>query len=153
MLAWCESDRGVVAGTRDALYLPVPASEEGPGTTRRIPWEEVETADWDAEGSRLRVGEVGSWGLPRPRHELVLGEPRRLLELLRERVTASVVLQRHQPVTGTRGVRVIARRPAGGDRSLQWFLEYDPGIDPDDPVVADVVAQALAAARQDVDPG
>ena len=62
----------------------------------------------------LRVSEVGAWGEPRPEHRFVIDEPGRLLELVRERVTASVVLQRHVPVDGRRGVRVIARRAPGG---------------------------------------
>ena len=61
-------------------------------------------------------------------------EPGRLLELVRERITASVVLQRHVPIAGKRGVRVIARRRAAGSRELSWLFEYDEGIDPDRPV-------------------
>ncbi len=52
---------------------------------------------------------------------------------MRERVTASVVLQRHVPLTGRRGLRVIARRAPRGDRPLAWFYEYDEGVDPDGP--------------------
>ena len=44
-----------VAGTRDALYLP----------GGRLPWEQVEAADWDHDPGRLRVSEVGRWGEPR----------------------------------------------------------------------------------------
>ncbi len=42
-----------------------------------------------------------------------IDEPGRLLELVRERVTASVVFQRHVAIDGRRGVRVIARRAPG----------------------------------------
>lgn len=149
-LAWCASDRGPVAGTRDALYLPV----AGPGPvveSRRIPWEQVEAADWDADASRLRVSEVGSWGEVRPRHTLVLdGEPGRLLGLVRERVTASVVLQWRVPVPGRGGVQVIARRAPSGARSVEWLLEYDEGVDPADPEVRRLTSETLARARADV---
>ena len=37
VLAWAEAAEGVVAGTRDALYV---------GSTR-VAWERVEAADWD----------------------------------------------------------------------------------------------------------
>jgi hypothetical protein len=140
VLAWAESDRGVVAGTRDALYV------DG----RRLPWEQVEAADWDSDTSRLRISEVGSWGEPRVEHDLVVEEPRRLLELVRERVTASVVLQRHVPLTGRRGLRVIARRAPRGDQPIAWFYEYDEGVDPDDPEVREAARAALAAARDEV---
>ena len=46
------------------------------------------------------------------------------------------MLQRHVPLDGRRGVRVIARRAPAGDRPSRWVYEYDAGIDPDDPAVA-----------------
>jgi hypothetical protein len=137
-------DGEVLAGTRDALYLVV-----GDETTR-IPWEQVESAHWDRDSDVVRVSEMGSWGLVRPEHAVTVAEPGRLLELLRERVTASVVLQRHVPVVGRRGFRVIARRAPRGDRPLQWFFEYDEGVDPGDPDVAAAADAALAEARGDV---
>jgi hypothetical protein len=147
VLAWAESTSGpVVAGTRDALYL----TSAGAQVETRLPWEQVEAADWDRETSRLRISEVGSWGEERVVHTLTIEDPRRLLELVRERVTASVVLQRHVPITGRRGLRVIARRAPRGDRPLSWFYEYDEGVDPDDPAVRAAAAAALAAARDEV---
>jgi hypothetical protein len=100
----------------------------------------------------LRVTEVGTWGERRPQHRFTIEEPGRLLELVRERVTASVVLQRHVALQGRRGVRVIARRAPRGNQPLQWIYEYDEGIDPDDPFVRHAAAEALAAARDEVDP-
>jgi hypothetical protein len=149
LLAWTEADSGtLVGGTRDALYVAgAPGLEHA-----RIPWEQVEAADWDTESSVLRVTEVGSWGERRPEHRFTIDEPGRLLELVRERVTASVVLQRHVALQGRRGVRVIARRAPRGDQPLQWVYEYDEGIDPGDPFVQHAAAEALAAARDEVDP-
>lgn len=145
VLAWCRAVDGVViAGTRDALYL---AAER---TTVRIPWEEVEAADWDRDTDVFRVSEVGTWGQPRPEHAHGITEPGRLLELVRERVTASVVLQRHVRLAGRRGVRVIARRAPGGDQPIRWLYEYDEGVDPTDPVVVEAARVALEAARHEV---
>jgi hypothetical protein len=84
---------------------------------------------------------------------LDLDEPGRVLELVRERVTASIVLQRHVPVEGRRGLRVIARRAPRGDQPLLWLFEYDEGIDPADPDVARLAEEALEVARQDVGAG
>ena len=140
VLAWASTDQGVVGGTRDALYVP----------GGRIPWEQVEAADWDNETSVLLVREVGSWGAARPEHRLTVEEPGRLLELVRERVTASVLLQRHVPVAGRLGVRVVARRAPSGDRGVSWFFEYDEGVDPDDPLVHEASQRALEAAQADV---
>jgi hypothetical protein len=147
VLAWAESTAGhTVAGTRDALY--VASSVERVET--RLPWEQVEAADWDRDSSVLRVSEVGSWGEQRVVHAFTIEEPGRLLELVRERVTASVVLQRHVALSGRRGLRVIARRAPRGDQPLRWFYEYDEGVDPGDPAVRDAAETALAAAREEV---
>jgi hypothetical protein len=141
LLAWASDESGaVVAGTRDALYL---------GETR-LPWEEVEAADWDRDTSVLRLSEVGEWGQQRVEHAVTIEEPGRLLELVRERVTASVVLQRHVPLEHRRGLRVIARRAPRGDRPIAWFFEYDQGIDPTDPAVREAARAALASARDEV---
>jgi hypothetical protein len=143
-LARAESEAGLVVGTRDALYVPTSAGHV------RVPWEQVESADWSGEGDVLRVREVGTWGERRPEYLLVIADPGRLLELVRERVTATVVLQRHVPVEGSRGVRVIARRAPSGRREVTWLFEYDEGIDPEDPMVAYAADSALASAREDV---
>lgn len=144
LLAWAESGSGEMVGaTRDALYVVARQS-------RRIPWEQIEAADWDKDTSVLRVSEVGSWSVERPEYAFTLDEPGRLLELVRERVSASVVLQRHVALSGRRGLRVIARRAPRGDQPLTWVYEYDAGIDPDDPVVRLAAERALTAARDEV---
>jgi hypothetical protein len=139
------TDGTVLAGTRDAFYVAA-AGEE----TRRVPWEQVEAADWDRDTDTFRLSEVGSWGEQRPVHTAVLADPGRLLELVRERVTASVVLQRHVMVSARRGLRVIARRAPSGAGAVQWVYEYDEGVDPDDPAVRALAREALEAMRQEV---
>jgi len=140
LLAWTTAADGtVVGGTRDALYLP-----------ERLPWEQVEAADWNSDAAILRVREVGSWGRPRTEHAFSIDDPGRLLQLVRERVTASVVLQRHVPVRGKRGVRVIARRAPGRHGDLTWVYEFDEGVDPEDPGVRRVAAEALVTAREEL---
>ncbi|MFD1248207.1 hypothetical protein ACFQ3F_10455 [Nocardioides ginsengisoli] len=143
LLAWAPvrdaSGEHLVGGSRDALYLP-----------ERIPWEQVASADWDLDSETLHVVEVGRFGEPAPVHTLHLDDAGRLLQLVRERVTASIVVQRHVPVTGRRSVRILARRAPGTHGDLAWFVEYDEGLDPADPAVDAVVQEALAAARADV---
>lgn len=151
LLAHAPSADGHVGGTRDALYVvrrlgTALAVDE----TVRIPWEEVQAADWDKDASTLRVTEVGSWGEQRPEHQFTLDDPGLLLQLVRERITASIVLQRHVPVDGRRGMRVIARRAPRGDRPVQWIYEYDEGVDPADPDVRRAAEEALAAAQAEV---
>lgn len=145
VLAWASADGGTwLLGTRDALVVVEPAE------TLTVPWERVETADWDRDQDRLRVSEVGTFGQPQPVHTFTVPDPSRLLQLVRERVTASVLLQRRVVVSGGRGLLVIARRPPRGRGAITWAYQLDPGLDPDDPAVADAAAQALHAAQSEL---
>jgi hypothetical protein len=122
-------------GTRDALVLVGPASvgERSAGTTR-LPWERVETADWDRDIDRLRVAEVGEFGKVRSVHTFTVRDPGRLLQLVRERVTASVVVQRRVVVAG----------------EITWALEYDAGVDPGEPAVREAADAGLRAAQDEL---
>lgn len=143
LLAWAQAADGTwIAGSAAALYL---------GQTR-VPWTEVESADWDRDTEQLHIIEVGEWGRIRPRHQFELAEPGRLLELIRERVTSSVVLQRHEAVHGRLGIRVVGRRdPAGaGTSEVRWYFSYDEAIDPHDPEVVARADAMLAAAKADL---
>lgn len=137
------SDGSWLLGTRQRLTLVQPA-----GTTQ-VAWERVEEAAWDQEGSRLTVTEIGAYGEPRPAYSFQLEDPSRLLQLVRERVTASIVLQRRIPVRGKLGLTIIGRRsPVGGP--VAWMQAYDQGLDPVDPEVAIVAAAGLLAAQGEV---
>ncbi len=132
-------------GTVAALVVVPPAR---PAET--IPWERVENADWDRDDERLRVIEVGDFGEVRPVHVFALAEPGRLLALVRERVTASVVLQRRTVVSGRRGFSVVARRSPTGAGDIAWAYEFDPGVDPDDPDVRRLAEAGLRAAAEEL---
>ena len=107
LLAWATvltpapGESAAIGGTRDALYLP-----------DRLPWEQIASAEWDQDESTLRVTEVGEFGRRRAVHVVRLDDAVRLLQLVRERVTASIAVQRHVPVAGRRSVRVRARAGA-----------------------------------------
>ncbi|HET6626850.1 MAG TPA: hypothetical protein VFG63_10715 [Nocardioidaceae bacterium] len=130
-------------GTRDALVIT------GPIATR-IAWQRVERADWDRDEESLKVSEVGEFGRPRPEYAFGIDDPGLLLELIRERVTASVVLQRHVRVAGRQGLFVVARRAPRGDGEISWAYEFDPGVDPDDPVVMAAAQRGLDAAAEEL---
>ena len=145
VLAHAPADDGTwLLGTRDALVVVEPAE------TIRLAWETVESADWDRDTARLGVAEVGEYGQPRPVHRFTLDDPQRLLQLVRERVTASVLLQRRVEVRGRRGLTVIARRPPRGRGEITWAYELDDGMDPADPEVVRAAEAGLRAARQDI---
>jgi len=137
-------DGSWLLGTRDALLVVRP---EG-GT--RIPWERVERANWNRDEERLHVVEVGRFGVVRPSYTFELDEPGVLLQLIRERVTASVVLQRRVTLEDKRGLSVIARRPPRGEREITWAYEYDEGVDPDDPAVIAAAERGLLEAAEEL---
>lgn len=138
-----DGDRWLL-GTRRAFVVV----EQGAVVTR-LPWETVQAADWSQDAETLRVTEVGEFGRPRASYSFRLADPALLLQLVRERVTASVVLQRGVLVDGKRGLKVIGRRsPEGGP--IAWMHEYDDGLDPADPAVAEAAEALLRQARNDV---
>lgn len=144
VLAFAQAGDRWLLGTRLAFVVVEPGQEPV-----RFGWENVQAADWDQESSTLTVSEVGRFGEPRASYVFALENPALLLQLVRERVTASVVLQRGYLVDAKKGFKVIGRRsPAGGP--ISWMFEYDAGIDPDSPEVAAAAADALVRARADV---
>lgn len=131
-------------GTRTALYLVSPGEDP-----IRLAWEAIQAADWDLEAETLTVSEIGQYGAARAAYVFSLEAPALLLQLIRERVTASVVLQRGYLMDGKVGFKVIGRRsPAGGP--IAWMHEYDAGIDPDAEDVKAAAQEALLRARADV---
>ena len=62
-----------------------------------------------------------------------LAEPGPLLQLLRERVTASVVVQQRVDLERKRGLSVIGRRPPSGGGEVTWAYELDNGRGPGGP--------------------
>ena len=87
----------------------------------------------------------------RPEWAWQMEEPPLFLQLLRERVMASIVLQRRFPVRGGSGVTVIARRsPVGG--AVTWMHSYDAGLDPDDPDVREVAELGLEFMQANLAP-
>ncbi len=144
VLAFAQDGTRWLLGTRLAFLVVEPGAE-----TVRLGWETVQAADWDQEASTLTVSEVGRYGAERASFVFSLDNPALLLQLVRERVTASVVLQRGYLMDGKRGFKVIGRRPPAGG-PIAWMHEYDAGIDPEAPEVEAAAADALARARADV---
>jgi len=141
------SDGTWLLGTREALIVVRPFD------TVRLAWEDIETADWERDGDRLRVAEVGTFGETRPVHVFTVPEPGLMLQLIRERVTASVLLQRRVVVSGKRGLMVIARRAPTGRGEITWAFEFDEDVDPDDPAVREAAERGLRSAQDELGEG
>ena len=129
VLAWADTVDGAVVVTRDALLLP---------GRSRLSWTRIEHATWahsvltvttvDGEVVRLTLDDAGD-----------------VPEVVRERVTSTVVGETHVPLRGRRGVLLVARRTEGGE--VGWSLRWDPGLDPADPDLARAARSALAETR------
>lgn len=99
-----------LCGTRAALHV-VPADG---GAACRFGWEHVHSAGWDAATSTLTLRETRNGQAEPDVHTFVLADASaRLLDLVHERVQASVVLQRSVPVTGGDAQVVLRRSPDG----------------------------------------
>jgi hypothetical protein len=131
-------------GTARALLLP---DADG---WRRLPWERVERAHWDRDSEHLVVVETAAFGAPEPTHRLTLSSPERLLQLIRERVTASVVVRFFEPVEGKRGIAVSGRRSPHTDEAIVWSVVVDRGLDERSVQVREAATRALAAAQAEV---
>lgn len=150
VLAAIEAEAGWVAGTRSAAYLPTGADSDRGGGLRRVGWERFERAEWNAEKSMLQLWETAPFGLPMRHTDLVVDDPGRFGQLVRERINASVLVQRHVPLVGKRGVRVVGRRsPSAPDPEIVWSLVLDNGLDPDRPGLLDAAEAALRQVRDE----
>jgi hypothetical protein len=135
-----------VAGTRAAVYLPT----ETVGAVRRVGWEHIERAAWNSDESVLHVYETTAFGTPLRATDLPVDDPGRFGQLLRERVDASVVIQRHVPLAGKKGVRIVGRRnPADTTAPISWNFVLDKGLEPDQPGLLDHAEAALAVVRDE----
>ncbi|NED99987.1 hypothetical protein [Phytoactinopolyspora halotolerans] len=138
VLAHAEGADGRIVATQRRLIWP----------SGSIAWHEIERASWDSDEQRLRIEPV-----VRKRrgdaHLIPLTDPGRLVDVVRELVTASVVITRHVAIDGRRGVQVTGRRKSDGD--LVWNAVVDPGLDPDDEHTRPRLETAVAAVRREVE--
>ena len=126
-------DGGWLAATDRALV----------GAGWRATWSAATHAQWYDDTSTLEVAWLDAAGERRDR-SLVLEEPGLLPETVHERVTATILLSRHLPVSGRSGVRVVARRQPGSDE-VEWQVVADAGVDAADPQVSARVDEAVRA--------
>lgn len=145
-LAWATGSAGEwYVGSNLALHLP-----GADGVHRRLGWEEVERADWNRDTDRLAIVEVAEWGQPERTTVVHVDEPGHLLELLRERVTKSVVCSVYSRVHGSAGLSVVGRRPPSGHGPVAWTYVLSAGLDPADPRVVRVADATLELARREL---
>ena len=153
ILAWTRSTDAYVVGSLAVLSLgggELVADTDTDSDTdtvaeadtepwRHVGWHEIEHGGWNAESRSL------SWTLYGGRRGRVeLADPARLPELFRERVAASIAVERFVPIRGERGVTVTARRDLGGDGDLSWHSSLTRGLSWSAEGVAEEAARVLA---------
>ncbi|MCW2876476.1 MAG: hypothetical protein JWQ95_576 [Sphaerisporangium sp.] len=126
-------DGAYVVATDRALHLP---GDEA------LPWYRIDRALWDEEGLLVVATDGAKRRLPLP-------EPGRLPEAVRERVTSSILVNRHVRLGDRGGVRLVARRVPGQD-AAQWEFVFDPGLDPADPGLRAAAEQVLEEMRRNL---
>lgn len=142
VLARATGPDGLVVATTHRLRLPGPPGEA-------VEWSRIDNATWNGDDQVLMVTEVPGPTGRRPRHRIAIHEPGRLVDVVREQVTASVLISRRIAVDGPRSIRVTGRRTADG--GIVWSAELDPGIDMDDQATRQRVDDAVALVRGEVE--
>jgi hypothetical protein len=132
-------DGSWAVATRTALLT---ADAAGAHVASRA-WSDVDRASYAPESSTITV----TWVDGAPALALHLADPRRtaLVQTLRERVQSSVVLSETVTFAEGRSARVAVRR--GADGRLFSQVVTGPGVDLDDPEVADRVDAAENRVR------
>jgi hypothetical protein len=139
ILAWVDDGSGrVVVASETALHL-----QRTPPAYSRFGWEQVERASYDAGTlTVVLTPELGSATLRIP-----VGEGRELPVVVRDRVTASVLVNRFVPLRGDAGVRIVGRRQGNGE--VLWRSELDATL-AEDATAQGEAAIALAEVRAEV---
>jgi hypothetical protein len=117
ILAWADDGEGrTVVASESALHL-----QRNPPDYARISWDQIEHAGYEAGVMRITLGPtLGSATLRVP-----VGDAPDLPVAVRDRVTASVVVDRFVELEGDLGVRIIGRR---ADDGIVWRLDLDPEL-------------------------
>ena len=142
ILAWAPGPTGYAIASVGGLAVGSAAE------FRQLGWHEIERGGWDVEQGRL------TWKLcDAEREHVELAEPGRVPEVFRERVAASIAMEKFVPLTGERGVLVTARRDLTQNLPPQWHATLTRGLRWDTPGVAEAVETVLADVRHEYDLG
>lgn len=142
-LAWARAVQtgSVVVASNHRLYAVSAAGELA--VTRA--WHEVDAAVWQPDSRLLTVTWVGQGRASRWLFE----EPTLLLETVRERVQASVVLAEAVPLEGRRSARVVIRQDIATGDLLDQVIPGN-GVRLSDGGLRELVGPALAHLREQV---
>jgi len=143
VLAWATTPDGF------ALASPSALSYGDQAAWHHVGWHQIERGGWEGEARRL------SWSLHGGQRGFVeLSEPGRLPEVFRERVAASIVLEKFVPIANNRGVVISGRRDlADGAAQITWNSALGRGLSYQTEGVRSAVDEAIAQVRTEYDLG
>ena len=147
ILAWARAEEGYVIGSPAALSV-----SDGPDWLH-LGWHQIERGGWQSDRRRLGWATYDGTG-----GEVGLAEPGRLPELFKERVAASIVVERFVPVPGSRegsgrGIVVHGRRDLGDDgEPIHWHASLGRGASWAQPGLREAADAVIIAMRAEYDP-
>jgi hypothetical protein len=147
ILAWARTANGY------CIASPAAFSYGNEQVWKHVGWHEIERGSWNAELQKLTWLRYGAHGEAPSREWLELTEPGRFPELFRERITATIAVERFVPLAGERGVIIAARRDLGSRGSVAWHGTLTPGLSWQTAGVRAAVDQAMEQARAEYDVG
>ncbi len=139
ILAWVDDGSGrLVVASDTALHV-----QRIPPEYSSFGWEQIERASYDSGVLTVVLGpDLGGATLRVP-----VGDGRDLPVVVRDRVTASVIVDRFVALDGESGVRIVGRRgPSGG---IAWRADLDPDL-VGDPAARAGAQEALVEVRAEV---
>ena len=147
ILAWAKTSTGYCIASPTSLSY---GDETG---WTHVGWYEIERGSWNAELHRLSWVLHAAPGKPLPRGSLELVQPGRLPDLFRERILASIAVERFVPLVGERGVTITARRNLGGSGTVIWHSTLTQGLSWQTDGIPAAVDQAIEQVKAEYDVG
>lgn len=141
VLAWATTSDGF------AIASPAVLSYGDVDGWTHLGWHEIERGGWEADPGRLTWSRYGG-----EQGSVELTEPGRLPEVFRERVAASIVLEKFVPILNNRGVLISGRRDlAEGDVEITWNSALGRGLTWQTEGVQAAVDHAISQVRTEYD--
>lgn len=147
ILAWATTSTGFCIASPATLSY---GDEEG---WKHVGWHDIERGAWNSELRKLTWALHATPGKPSPRGSLELVEPGRFPELFRERILATIAIEKFIPLVGERGVTISARRDLGGSGAIAWHSTLTRGLSWQTAGVRTAVDQAMEQVRTEYDVG